>query len=147
MAQNRRSKKRLGVQAKCSVLLSRLRPSAIVDTYFPNRHAQKRLQDLVCTKIEDATHGGRTTKSVFFSSPSIPNEELYCSKNSLLSLKKVLLSTFSAVKLILPMTEMILTKRALRLMGQCVVQGTGMRTWTLLGIRAWLSMMTMSQPL
>ncbi len=31
--------------------------------------------------MEDAAHGGCTTKSVFFSSLSIPNKELYCSKN------------------------------------------------------------------
>ncbi len=80
MARSCQSKKRLGRDAKCSVLLSRLRPSAVVNAKFPNRHSQKRLKDLVCIKIEDATHGGHTTKSVFFSSPSIPDEELYCSR-------------------------------------------------------------------
>ncbi len=58
---NMPSNNRLGVQAKCSILLSHLHPSAIVDTYFPNWYVQKHLQDLVCTKIESRL----TTKSIF----------------------------------------------------------------------------------
>ncbi len=75
-----RQRLRLGVEAKCSVLLSKLHPLAVVDAHIPNREAQKRLTDLIAVRIADATHSGRTLKSVFFTSPMIPNKELYCSK-------------------------------------------------------------------
>ncbi len=79
---------RLGAQAKCSVLLSKLHPSAVVDAHFPNLESQKCLKDLIAVRIDDATHGGCTMKSVFFTSPSIPNEELYCSKKFCIILRE-----------------------------------------------------------
>ncbi len=49
---------RLGAHAICSVLLSMLRPSAIIDARIPNCHAQMRLKDLVAVRIANTTHGG-----------------------------------------------------------------------------------------
>ena len=57
---------RLGAQAKCSVLLSKLHPSAVVDAHFPNCESQKCLKDLIAVRIDDATHGGRKNKICFF---------------------------------------------------------------------------------
>ena len=72
------SPKHLGVQAKFSVLLNKLRPSAVIDAHFPNRKSMKWLKDLIAVRMGKSTHGGRTTKSVFFTSSLVPNEEIYC---------------------------------------------------------------------
>ena len=147
MVRTRRPTKRHGVQAKCSVLLSRLRPSAIVDTYFPNPHVQKRLQDLVCTKIEDATHEGCMTNSVFFSSPSIPNIELYCSKKFCIIIEDGPPEPFFNEEAVPADIGDNPDQGEVEIDRAVFAQGTGMRTSTMFGIKAWLSTMTMCQPL
>ncbi len=77
---------RLGAQANCSILLSKLHLSAVVDAHFPNCELQKRLKDLIAVRIDDATHGGCTTKSVFFTLPSIPKKSFIAQRNFALSL-------------------------------------------------------------
>ncbi len=66
---------RLGAQAKCSVLC-KLHPTA----HIPNYQAKRWLEDLVAIKIVDGTHGGKRKKSMFFTSITIPNKELYCTR-------------------------------------------------------------------
>ena len=66
----------LGEGARCSVLLSKLRPSQVVKTAFPNRLPTQRLDDLVAVRHEQITRRGLTYDGVFFSSESIPGVEL-----------------------------------------------------------------------
>lgn len=66
----------LGDGARCSVLLSRLRPSKQVADAFPNSTSTQRLDDLVPLRRERVTRRGLSYESIFFSSASIPNIEL-----------------------------------------------------------------------
>ncbi len=61
----------LGEGARCSVLLTKLRPSGDVQAAFPNRLATQRLEDLVAVRHEQITRRGLTYEAVFFTSESI----------------------------------------------------------------------------
>lgn len=71
-----RHRRLLGEGARCSVLLSKLRPSIDVEAAFPNRLATQRLEDLVAVRHEQITRRGLTYEAVFFTSESIPGIEL-----------------------------------------------------------------------
>ena len=66
----------LGDGARCSVLLSKLRPSARVAEAFPNSESTQRLDDLVALRRQCVTRRGLTYDAIFFSSASIPDIEL-----------------------------------------------------------------------
>ncbi len=66
----------LGEEARCSVLLSKLRPSRDVEAAFPNRLPMQRLEDLVAVRHEQITRRGLTYEAVFFTSESITGIEL-----------------------------------------------------------------------
>ena len=55
----------LGEEARCSVLLSKLRPSRDVEAAFPNRLPMQRLEDLVAVRHEQITRRGLTYEAVF----------------------------------------------------------------------------------
>jgi hypothetical protein len=65
--------KTLGVNARCSVLLGYLRPSASIDQRFPNKVEGQRLCDLGDTKWHKFL-------ACFFKSESFPGVELYSVK-------------------------------------------------------------------
>ncbi len=65
-----------GTQAKCSVLVSKLQPPAIIDSHIPNHESMKCMKDLSVVKIDDTTYGGHTTKSVFLISLTIQTRAL-----------------------------------------------------------------------
>ena len=66
----------LGEQARCSILLSKLRPSLAVANAFPNPTSTQRLDDLVANRLERKERRGLVYEAVFFSSESIPDVEL-----------------------------------------------------------------------
>ena len=72
----RRNHLLLGQGARCSVLLSKLRPSRDVEAAFPNRLPTQRLEDLVAVWHEAITRRGLTYDGVFFMSESIPGIQL-----------------------------------------------------------------------
>ena len=72
-----RKKKRMGVGARCSVLVKRLHPQNVVVARIPNSTAQERLEDLVVTKRDEVTRKGRTFEAIFFDHPTFPNEPLW----------------------------------------------------------------------
>ena len=74
------NRKALGVDAKCSVLLSCLRPSASIDQRFPNKVAGQRLTDLVAVRMGEVTRNGNKCLACFFKSESFPDVELYAAK-------------------------------------------------------------------
>ena len=72
----RRNHRRLGDGARCSVLLSKLRPSERVADAFPNSESTQRLDDLVALRRQRVTRRGLSYEAIFFSSASIPNIEV-----------------------------------------------------------------------
>ena len=68
----RKAKKRLGVGARCTVLLKRLHPQDVICAKIQNYGAQDRLEDLIVVKRERITRRGHTYLGVFFSSASLP---------------------------------------------------------------------------
>ncbi len=66
----------LGEGARCSVLLSNLRPSRDVEAAFPNRLVTQRLKDLVAVQHEQITRRGLTYEAIFFTSDSVTGIEL-----------------------------------------------------------------------
>ncbi len=66
----------LGEGARCSILLSNLRPSRDVEAAFPNRLAMQRLKDLVAVRHEQFTRRGLTYEAIFFTSDSLTGIEL-----------------------------------------------------------------------
>lgn len=76
-------RKLLGEGSLCSVLLKKLHPADRVAHFIPNQIATQRLNDLVAVRHGIARRaGGRPIKSaVFFTSPSLGDEEFFCSKH------------------------------------------------------------------
>ncbi len=66
----------LGEGARCSVLLSKLRPSRDVAAAFPNPLPTQRLEDLVAVRHEQITCRGLAYEAVFFTSDSVTGIEL-----------------------------------------------------------------------
>ena len=66
----------LGEGARCSVLLSKLRPSRDVEAAFPNPLPTQRLEDLVAVRHEQITRRGLTYEAIFFTSDSVTGIEL-----------------------------------------------------------------------
>lgn len=76
-----RSRKSLGQDAKCSVLLSYLRPSARIDQQFPNKIAGQRLDDLIVLRLGQVTRSGNTFWAVYFRSETFGDDvELYAAR-------------------------------------------------------------------
>ena len=65
---------RLGEGARCSVLVNKIRPSAVVDEHFPNKVPRQRLDDLIAVRREQTTRRGATCEHVYFRSDTIPGE-------------------------------------------------------------------------
>jgi hypothetical protein len=84
----RRNRHRLGDGARCSVLLSKLRPSERVDNAFPNSESTQRLDDLVALRRQLVTRRGLTYDAIFFSSASIPDVELSAARRFVLVLEE-----------------------------------------------------------
>ncbi len=62
----RATKKRLGEDAMCSVLLRYICPLWLVAEAFPNAIAQQWLDNLVAVRIAETTHASRLYQSVLF---------------------------------------------------------------------------------
>lgn len=76
-----RGRKTLGQDAKCSVLLSYLRPSARIDQQFPNKVAGQRLEDLKVLRLSEVTRLGNKYLAVFFRSETFGDDvELYATR-------------------------------------------------------------------
>ena len=75
----RTENKLLGEGSVCTVLLRKLHPQDIISQAFPNRITTDRLSDLVAVKQGKGRRagGGVTKVAVFFSTPSIPDVELW----------------------------------------------------------------------
>jgi hypothetical protein len=68
----------LGEGSVCTMLLRKLHPQDIISQAFPNRITTDRLSDLVAVKQGKGRRAGGVTKvAVFFSTPSIPDVELW----------------------------------------------------------------------
>ena len=74
----RQAAKRVGEGARCSVLLTKLRPSKEVDAVFPNKAQGQRLDDLVAVRVAQRARRGHTFESIFFRSETIPGVDLNC---------------------------------------------------------------------
>ena len=64
----------------CSVLVNKLSPSQSVAQALPNAAANERVDDLVATRHAVATRAGRTYDTIYFTSPSIPGDEISAAK-------------------------------------------------------------------
>ena len=73
-------RKTIGVNARCSVLLSFLHHSASIDQRFPNKVAGQCLCDLVVVRIGEVMQNGNKFLACFFKSKSFPDVELYAAK-------------------------------------------------------------------
>ena len=82
-----RHRRLLGEGARCSVLLSKLRPSIQIEAAFPNRLPMQHLEDLVAMRHEQITRRGLMYEAVFSQlnpSPALnylPRVDLSLSKN------------------------------------------------------------------
>ena len=65
---------RIGVGAKCSILLKRIHPQNVVRQYFPVYAANERLNDCIITRQEPVRRNGRTYVAVFLQHPSLGGE-------------------------------------------------------------------------
>ena len=74
------NRKTLGIDAKCSVLLSVLRPCASIDQRFPNKVAGQRLCDLIAVRMGEVMRNGNKFLACFFKSESFMDVELYTAK-------------------------------------------------------------------
>jgi hypothetical protein len=76
-------RKLLGEGSVCSVLLKKLHPADRVAHFIPNAIATQRLNDLVAVRQGPARRaGGHPVKSaIFFTSPSLGDDEFWCSKH------------------------------------------------------------------
>jgi hypothetical protein len=67
-----------GEGAQCSVLISCLHPKDRINKHIVNWTAVDRLHDLIAIRKENTTRRGRTYPAIFFTSESLPGEEVYC---------------------------------------------------------------------
>ena len=77
MASRRAVRLRLGEGARCSTLLSKLRPSAAVNSQFPNKQPRQRLDDLRATRRQVQTRQCIMCGHVYFTSPTLPGKVLH----------------------------------------------------------------------
>lgn len=68
---------RLGVGAKCSILINRIHPGNITAVAFPNYTRHDRLDDCVVIDRRPVTRGGKTFIGVFFAHPSLEGHDVY----------------------------------------------------------------------
>ena len=73
----------LGEGALCSVLLKKLHPADHVAHYFPNAISNQRLADLVAIRqaIGRRASGQNVKDAIFFTSPSLGDEEFWANKH------------------------------------------------------------------
>ena len=70
--------KRLGLGATCAPLLRYLHPSDKLAEKFPNVVPGQRLEDCVVQRRGMASRKGKDFNAIFFSSPTLPDVELWC---------------------------------------------------------------------
>ena len=73
---------RLGQGAQFSVLLNKLRPSAVAGAHFPNALPTQWFYNLRVTHESQVTHRELSYESFFFSSATVPGETFHCAKRS-----------------------------------------------------------------
>lgn len=71
---------RIGEGARCSVLLSMLRPSQAVAERFPAIMPRQRLDDLMAVRHEMVTRNRSTYEAIFFTSFTFPGQEMHCAR-------------------------------------------------------------------
>lgn len=71
---------RLGEGARCSVLLSMLRPSPAVAAVFPAIMLRQQLEDLVAVRCETRTRNRNTYEAIYFTSTTFPGQEMSCAR-------------------------------------------------------------------
>ena len=70
----------IGEGARCSVLVSNLRPSKEVSERIVNAVPRQRVEDLVAVRQGIITCGGKTYEAIYFTSKTFPGLEVYASK-------------------------------------------------------------------
>ena len=70
----------IGEGARCSVLVSNLRPSKEVSERIVNAVPRQRVEDLVAVRRGIITRGGKTYEAIYFTSETFPGLEVYASK-------------------------------------------------------------------
>ncbi len=76
-----RGKKRIGVGARCSVLIKRLHPQNLITQYHQNYSANERLHDVVVVRQSSITRRGNEFIAIFVSHPSFEGcDAIYVAK-------------------------------------------------------------------
>ena len=74
----RPKKKRLGIGAKCTVLLSRLHPTMLLNEKYINQQVKQRISGLVIKERAERQVNRRKQICIVFAHDDFPEKELYC---------------------------------------------------------------------